>query len=92
MGCLRDNFFSVFGLGFSSETTACEKPLFGCFFVFEHFFYSSATDNDRYLADNCQYGNACAFYHVFGSSREPLLPSFEEHPAKQKRIDKTSCM
>jgi hypothetical protein len=30
--------------GLKNETTACEKPLFtDAFFVFEHFFYSSAT-------------------------------------------------
>ncbi len=41
MGCLREFFSCVFGLGVSSETTACEKPLFVLVvFIFEHFFYS----------------------------------------------------
>jgi hypothetical protein len=46
-GLSFDLWFYQFGFGvwwfLFYGTTACEKPLLGVVFVFEHFFYSSAT-------------------------------------------------
>jgi hypothetical protein len=48
LGCFgfdlfMNDFLSVFWVMVFGGTTACEKPLFHVVFVFEHFFYSSAS-------------------------------------------------
>jgi hypothetical protein len=40
---LASSFLSIFWVMVFGGTTACEKPLFQVVFVFEHFFYSSAS-------------------------------------------------